>query len=94
MALDDRELDTLLLAMVGPRFLKIARILADAHGLFDDWSKPAMQRSVDRLIAMEKKGLVEIVGNPVDPRASEVRLRATGRDEPAAATSAPQQETQ
>jgi hypothetical protein len=73
----DDHLDALLLAAMEPGFLKIARIVIHAHDSLDDWSEAALAASIDRLVALEQRGLIEIAGDPRHPHESEARLLGT-----------------
>ena len=73
--IDDKELDLLLLSFIQPSFLKVARVLGDAHESFDDWSEAALARSIERLVVLHAQGEIEIAGDVRSPRESEVKRR-------------------
>lgn len=65
------------------RYMKVARVVIDAvnAGGFDAWDDGVMELHTRRVIALGALGKLEIAGNPLRPRFSEIRLPQGARTE-------------
>lgn len=72
--LSDTELDTLLLAKVEKRWLKVARIVGDVMFALDALTAQDEQRLISRVKYLAETGKVESAGDVRKPRFSEIRL--------------------
>lgn len=77
--MDDEALDSLLLSLVPADFVGMASVLGEAHETIDDWSEFALAGSINRLIALEQRGVIEIDGDPRKPL--ECGVRRAGKSE-------------
>jgi len=81
---DVARIDERILQHTRSRYLKVARVVIDAvnAGGFDAWEDGVMELHTRRVILLGAAGQLEIDGNPLRPRFSEIRLPQGARTPP------------